>query len=999
MCRLCAVLSDEAVLLADILLRPRMSLVRQSYAAQERRALPPGALPSMAYQQPFLNADGFGVGWYAPETLAGQESGAIRKPCVFTSLKPAWNDANLTNLSEEVRSPLILAHIRAAGPSLPVSDATCHPFRAGRLLFAHNGMVGDYEGVRRALLADLTDYAFTKAVQHGCIDSAVAFGVLLTELGVTDEEGALRERSAEELCGALGRMIKKIVAAVAGKEESLLNCVVCDDRSIVACRFATSPSAGGLHDGSEAEELQPLGASLYLSVGSRWVASPDDPMTYRMRKGADVKCCTAILSSEPLTSVREEWLPIAPNSVVVCRLSKGQSHPVDVLLYPLRQGPPPSVAALLDGSGQLEGATAAPALDSLAGAPAVPATAPALEAAPGSSAAAASRSEAWMTFTGHSEDVNCVTALCDGRVIAAGSMDGSFRLFDTASAKTLVVRRHSDSSGAVLALLALQGPSASSCLQSRESSPESSPASSPRRASPPASPGWPARRRASSFSGADLDVLLSTSQNELRVWDMTSCRTVGCSSACVGSEGEGPAELEVPCLFCFRFSPNQGQLLALAGTLDSLVLGFQSTRVFRLRLAEGWCRMMQTKRRSRTTKHVTLNVDTSQVTPSGRDCPSADGRSQKFCHHALLEPLHGGHIGFVYCVAHEPSAGVLASGGGDGRLVFWGPGGPRAVFPHGAAVLAMALSPGAEELFSGDVRGRIRIWDCSAVERGSRAVLSAGGAAAAVLSLAVAPVRGDAAAAPRCLLFAGDASGALRVWDPRRCVALREFSTSMTCCAALCTLGEPDEAPSGLLVRLACGGCSSGAVRRVDVVVPWADGDPAEDTHACSLCGDDSSFRGSAARRLLFLLLTDFVGIPTISTDPLFAPHLRRGTAWLSERFEELLGCTVRVSGHCIAARCGWDAARPLVVLYSHYDVVEPGSGWVTDPWQVSAADGYLHGRGVSDNKGPLLAQLFAVRRLLQARGAAPAAGGEDIVMRIDDKEEFSWSDSSGGAG
>ena len=34
------------VLLADVLLRPRMSLVHQSYAARERRALPQGVSPS-----------------------------------------------------------------------------------------------------------------------------------------------------------------------------------------------------------------------------------------------------------------------------------------------------------------------------------------------------------------------------------------------------------------------------------------------------------------------------------------------------------------------------------------------------------------------------------------------------------------------------------------------------------------------------------------------------------------------------------------------------------------------------------------------------------------------------------------------------------------------------------------------------------------------------------------------------------------------------------------
>ena len=54
------------------------------------------------------------------------------------------------------------------------------------------------------------------------------------------------------------------------------------------------------------------------------------------------------------------------------------------------------------------------------------------------------------------------------------------------------------------------------------------------------------------------------------------------------------------------------------------------------------------------------------------------------------------------------------------------------------------------------------------------------------------------------------------------------------------------------------------------------------------------------------------------------------------------------------------------MVRYSHYDVVAAGKGWSTDPWTMVATDGYFYGRGVSDNKGPLLAQIFAVRRLLQ---------------------------------
>lgn len=326
MCRWVAVLSEQVVLLADFLLRPALSLVMQSYAAQQRRALPAGQLPNMACKQACLNADGFGIGWYPPHG-AGDDT----TPHVFTSRNPAWNDPNIGNLSEAVQTRTFVAHVRAAGPSLPISEFTCHPFKAGRLLFAHNGMVGDLGRVRRPLLAGLTDYAFDVAVRHQGIDSAVAFGVFLTALGITSEDDALRERRADEICGALHRTIFQLVDAVAGREESILNFVVGDGQRIVASRYATAPS----FDESD-EKTTPVGATLYLNVGSRWVASPEDPQTYRMERGAG----TAIIASEPLTPNSEEWEPIRPNSMVVCDYRGGEARSIDVQMLPLARGAP-----------------------------------------------------------------------------------------------------------------------------------------------------------------------------------------------------------------------------------------------------------------------------------------------------------------------------------------------------------------------------------------------------------------------------------------------------------------------------------------------------------------------------------------------------------------------------------------------------------------------------------------------------------------------------------
>ena len=50
------------------------------------------------------------------------------------------------------------------------------------------------------------------------------------------------------------------------------------------------------------------------------------------------------------------------------------------------------------------------------------------------------------------------------------------------------------------------------------------------------------------------------------------------------------------------------------------------------------------------------------------------------------------------------------------------------------------------------------------------------------------------------------------------------------------------------------------------------------------------------------------------------------------------------------------------VGIWAHMDVVEPGAGWMRDPWHMEVRDGFLLGRGVKDNKGPAMAVLHALR-------------------------------------
>lgn len=79
--------------------------------------------------------------------------------------------------------------------------------------------------------------------------------------------------------------------------------------------------------------------------------------------------------------------------------------------------------------------------------------------------------------------------------------------------------------------------------------------------------------------------------------------------------------------------------------------------------------------------------------------------------------------------------------------------------------------------------------------------------------------------------------------------------------------------------------------------------------------------------------------------------------------------------------------APPRVLWYAHYDVVDATNNevnpWLTDPFVLNAHDGNLYARGVSDNKGPTLAAIYAVAELYQKEQLAC-----DVVFIIEGEEE-----------
>ncbi|PZM88451.1 MAG: peptidase M20, partial [Actinobacteria bacterium] len=61
----------------------------------------------------------------------------------------------------------------------------------------------------------------------------------------------------------------------------------------------------------------------------------------------------------------------------------------------------------------------------------------------------------------------------------------------------------------------------------------------------------------------------------------------------------------------------------------------------------------------------------------------------------------------------------------------------------------------------------------------------------------------------------------------------------------------------------------------------------------------------------------------------------------------------------------------PTVMLSSHLDAVDVGepAGWEYPPFSGVIADGFLHGRGAADIKGPLALQTYAAAHFLEEPG------------------------------
>ncbi|KAF8208640.1 hypothetical protein K438DRAFT_1812622 [Mycena galopus ATCC 62051] len=150
----------------------------------------------------------------------------------------------------------------------------------------------------------------------------------------------------------------------------------------------------------------------------------------------------------------------------------------------------------------------------------------------------------------------------------------------------------------------------------------------------------------------------------------------------------------------------------------------------------------------------------------------------------------------------------------------------------------------------------------------------------------------------------------------------------------------------------------------------------------------------SRASDTLTYALSKFVSIPSVSSSPSHREDCRQAAIWLKKCLSQLgakscllptgEGMNPLVLGSFSGATTKNKQSKPRVLFYGHYDVISaPSEGWDSEPFHMTGRNGFLYGRGVTDNKGPILAVACAVANLLATRSL-----GVDVVFLIEGEEE-----------
>ncbi|MCM2543138.1 class II glutamine amidotransferase [Burkholderia glumae] len=224
------------------------------------------------------NGDGFGIGWYGrPDEI----------PFRYRCVHPAWNDRNLREVARAIHSPHFVAHIRAATDT-PVQETNCHPFRHGRWMFVHNGLIRHYHKLRHDLMLRIDPALFPSV--EGSTDSELMFHLALT-FGLEHTPLPALERMAG--------VIEEIAAKHGVAPPISMTVCATDGEQVVSVRYSSEHRSRTLFHSTSFRHLHEL--------------YPDDPRIAAVGDDA------FLVLSEPLVDLPGAWQAIPESTAIVAR--------------------------------------------------------------------------------------------------------------------------------------------------------------------------------------------------------------------------------------------------------------------------------------------------------------------------------------------------------------------------------------------------------------------------------------------------------------------------------------------------------------------------------------------------------------------------------------------------------------------------------------------------------------------------------------------------------
>jgi glutamine amidotransferase len=199
-----------------------------------------------------------------------------------------------------VRSPLVFAHIRASSGA-PVQQTNCHPFRRGRFLWMHNGLIHDFHRIKRELVLEIDPELFPAL--GGSTDSETLFFLALT-FGLEDDPPIAVARTIG-LVEEIGRRN--------GIEHPFQGTIATTDGvKLWAFRYSSEGASRSLYFSTNVEALREL--------------YPDNPLL------TSVGVESRLVVSEPLGDLPGVWNEVPEATYGVIQPGADEMHPFTPLV-------------------------------------------------------------------------------------------------------------------------------------------------------------------------------------------------------------------------------------------------------------------------------------------------------------------------------------------------------------------------------------------------------------------------------------------------------------------------------------------------------------------------------------------------------------------------------------------------------------------------------------------------------------------------------------------